>query len=791
MSELVQLSEIEIEKQRILLPKGKYYPPRVGPTYQRIFDGNASDLLDVVESTRKSTYLVVDLETRGNDYSLELAHSEDGITSITDSGEEVTYPTTEVVGMGLAWDAGSIYFDWNALNYYSQKILLILLDSHSGLVAHNVYFDGGYLNALMGKTLPWRYCTYATLAFLATEAHQPSGWGLKDAMVEFLGWRETNEEDLDRWLVVNGYYVGTKRKDESREYLESEYTKWKASQGTGKKQGLSPRKGDMWRAPTPILGKYCLLDVEATYLLLTKILLPTLSKFPSVEAYLSDYFMPHILKHIEQKVRGVQVDTIKLASVLEAEQVKLGEIYQYFVSMPEVSEHIREVEFGLRYKALTPEPSRLKKCKVTDPGPPTFKKNGEINLTWKKKKVIFDAHDCEKDCVSKTWLNWKEKVRSTLEDDLPEFRLNLNSDPQMIELLYEKLGFPVEISTEAGQPSLTTTAYAKMGAVGLVLTDYSDCSKKISFLTKYTELTEHRDTIHASFRLPGAATTRLTSSEPNVHQIAKDRDIMGLFQAREGNLLVDLDFSAVESVIAAELSGDINLKFLFEDPTRLNDSHLFLGAHIPGEIGEKIKASGYDPFNPTPETIANAKKMCKRERQICKTTNYLLQFGGGRNRLKASLEEGGVYLSSEEVDVVYDTYWNLFKTLREYSKDLFFEWKKNGGWISNGMGLPMSILPSDTKDLVSRAVQSTGAALLVTYTRILEKTLDSSGIEWYPYIWNLHDATTIEVRERDAELASKIFADALQELNNMIRGDLNITGKAMVGKTLCDVKEVE
>lgn len=176
---------------------------------------------------------------------------------------------------------------------------------------------------------------------------------------------------------------------------------------------------------------------------------------------------------------------------------------------------------------------------------------------------------------------------------------------------------------------------------------------------------------------------------------------------------------------------------------------------------------------------------------IVANCNYLLQYAGSRNRLRASLAEDNIYLSETEVSTVYDTYWNLYPGLREWNYQLKWEWKRNGGYILNGLGRPMAILPGDEKDLISRHIQSTAAGILVIYTNIVMKMLDEARIEWYPYIWNLHDALTIEVPIRYAKQVSAVLTKALVTLNSRLQGDLKITGKPVVGKTLADVKEAE
>lgn len=787
MAELVTITEIRQEKSRILLPTKLYVPPREGPSYQQIYQPQIHDLTAALQSAADSPLLAIDFETRGDDYSLEYKP----ISDSNPDTELAALTTTEIVGIGLAWDGGSIYFDWRNLDSASRLKLLSILQRHPALVAHNVYFDGGYLYQLLGSHGNWATCTYALLAMLANEGYPGEGWGLKMAMVEYLGWEDTNETDLDLWLVTNGYYKGTRRLDNSIEYLTGEY--WKRREtGSG---GLAAEKGEMWRAPSDILGKYCVLDAEASYLLATKVLLPVMEKFPGLVEYYSQELMPHIMGHIDQKFRGIEIDSTKLHSRHKFVVNEMQHLYSTFREHPQVAGHIREIEARLAAEQLSAEPAKFNICKVRDPGPVQYTKAGLVNATWQKNHDKFVAHKCDPECISKTWLNWTVRRDSLQTEGELAPKFNIDSDPQMIELLYDRLGYPVEITSEkTGQPSTATKAYSKMGELGSILIDRQYLLKERGYLTKYQELIKHRPTIHPSFRIPGTKTGRPSSKDPNILQVSKTKSMLSIFRSRPGFVFVDLDFNAVENVVAAEFSEDANLRFLYEDPSKINDIHLYVAANIPGELGKKVRATGYDPLHPTPYTVSQAKKLVKRERSIIKTAVYLMQYFGGVNRLNSSLEEDDIFLPFDLVQQIYNTYWGTFPGLREFQNKLIYEWKQNGGYILNGFGRPMALVETgrgETKDLSSRFYQSTALELLVKYSNLVCKTLDSAGVEWYPSILNFYDAITVEVREEDAEQTTSIFSANLIELNNKVGGDLQIRGTPVVGKTLADVKDPE
>lgn len=245
---------------RFVLIEPRPTPARVGRSYQRVCPPDG-ELYLLLKSARNSPVLAIDFETRGNDYSL---------------------PDTDayVVGVGLAWDKGSCYVDLADTQPSELYELIRLIQNHKGLIAHNVYFDGGWIRRDLGGHANWLACTFGLYMQCASEGFEGQKWGLKEAMVDVLLWSDTNETELDTWLVENGY----------------------------KKQNNAPLKGEMWRAPASILGKYCVLDAEATYLLYTEHLLPIVKRFPKLGDYHHRDFLPHVLVHIDQKIAGIMTD---------------------------------------------------------------------------------------------------------------------------------------------------------------------------------------------------------------------------------------------------------------------------------------------------------------------------------------------------------------------------------------------------------------------------------------------------------------------------------------------------
>lgn len=549
--QLVSLREVEYAPEFLLLTPG-YYPARRGPTHGRIL--TPDQIIPVLENCMQSTYVSVDLETQGGDYSTDI----------------------RIVGLGLAWDHGSAYINWaDVPQSLVHTELNKFFTSHKGLIAHNVYFDSGVLITQLGVEIDWYACTYALLAMTANEGYPGQGWGLKKAQKDLLQWEDTNEGQLDEWLCVNGYYKGVRRIDSSPEALQSYYSEGK----------LKPDKGEMWRAPEEVLGKYCILDAESTYLLFTEVLQPVLDRFPALYEFHKQEFLVLIRHQIEQKILGIPMDVPGLQRRKEELEKQIEALSSSFCNHPEVVPAIRDMEEDMLTPLLTKEINK-------------YNLNGEI---------------------SKNYTNWLRKIEEARSGLFAEYKFNIQSGTQLRTLLYDKLGYPVRAKTEKGQAATDIQSLKHMGEIGSLLVERMYLAKELSYVDKYIELTENRNTIHPSFRTPGTITGRLSSKDPNMQQISKTKKMMELFIARPGMAWVDLDFSALEPVVLTEFSQDRNLLAIYGNGRPKNDIYLFVGANIPGVIGDKIRATGYDPYNPTKEALARAKKECKHERGICKT----------------------------------------------------------------------------------------------------------------------------------------------------------------------------
>jgi DNA polymerase-1 len=173
---------------------------------------------------------------------------------------------------------------------------------------------------------------------------------------------------------------------------------------------------------------------------------------------------------------------------------------------------------------------------------------------------------------------------------------NLLSTPQLRTVLFTKLQLPVVKRTKTG-PSTDAEVLEQLAALGhevpRLLLEYREVAKLKSTYVDALPAYVHPATgrIHTSFNQVGAATGRLSSSDPNLQNIpvrtARGGSIRRAFVAAPGHHLLVADYSQIELRLLAHLSGDPLFVEAFE---RGGDIHRQTAALIFGVAQDAVTA---------------------------------------------------------------------------------------------------------------------------------------------------------------------------------------------------------
>ncbi|MHB1946686.1 MAG: DNA polymerase I [Gammaproteobacteria bacterium] len=165
---------------------------------------------------------------------------------------------------------------------------------------------------------------------------------------------------------------------------------------------------------------------------------------------------------------------------------------------------------------------------------------------------------------------------------------NMSSPKQLQEVLFEKLKLPVLQKTPTGQASTADAVLQELAddfPLPKLIIEHRSLSKLISTYTRRLpeQINQRTQRVHTSYNQTGAATGRLSSSDPNLQNIPirtkEGRRIRQAFIAPQGKKIISADYSQIELRIMAHISEDPNLLHAFANNL---DIHTATAAEILG-----------------------------------------------------------------------------------------------------------------------------------------------------------------------------------------------------------------
>jgi DNA polymerase I len=244
-------------------------------------------------------------------------------------------------------------------------------------------------------------------------------------------------------------------------------------------------------------------------------------------------------------------------------------------------------------------------------------------------------------------------------------RFNINSNPKLREILFDRLQLPVLKRTATGA-STDASVLRELADAGhtlpVLLMEYRELSKlESTYIDALPALVNPRTgRLHTSFNQTVAATGRLSSSEPNLQNIPirreLGRDIRRGFVPRSGWMLMAADYSQIELRLLAHLSDDPAFVEAFR---------------TGGDIHRQTAAVIFDV------TVGD---VTSEMRGRAKTINFATIYGQGPHALSRQLK-----ISHAEARAFIDTYFERFHRVREYL-DSQVEYARKHGYVQTLFG---------------------------------------------------------------------------------------------------------
>ncbi|MHB1444277.1 MAG: DNA polymerase I [Acidimicrobiales bacterium] len=337
--------------------------------------------------------------------------------------------------------------------------------------------------------------------------------------------------------------------------------------------------------------------------------------------------------------------------------------------------------------------------------------------------------------------------------DLAGESFNVNSTPQLRTVLFDKLGLSPLKRTKTGFSTDAQSLERLRGQHPIV-----------DALLQYREVEKLRSTygegllnevgpdgrIHASFNQTVARTGRLSSDQPNLHNIPvrseEGRRFRRAFIPSEGFRFLVADYNQIELRVIAHLSQDPGLVAAF---TEGRDIHRATAARI---------------FQVDPDKVDIG------QRSKAKMVSYGLAYGMEAFGLAQRL---GVPVS--EATVILDAYFEGFPSVRSYMDATVAEARKKG-YTETIFGRRRQIpeLASDNprvrqageRQAMNAGIQGLAADIFKVALVRLDNGLESAGMR-SRLILQVHDEVILEVPPEEEAQAAKLTVDAMTNATDL------------------------
>lgn len=366
----------------------------------------------------------------------------------------------------------------------------------------------------------------------------------------------------------------------------------------------------------------------------------------------------------------------------------------------------------------------------------------------------------------------RERVEEEIYGEAGE-RFNINSNPQLRAILFEKLQLPVKKKTATG-PSTDASVLQELADEGhtlpTLLMEYRELAKlESTYLDTLPALIHPRDgRLHTSFNQTVAATGRLSSSDPNLQNIPirreLGRDIRRGFVPQKGWKFVGADYSQIELRLLAHLSHDPAFVQAFQS-----------GGDIHRETAAII--FGVPLADVTSEMRARAK-----------TINFATIYGQGAHALSRQLK-----ISNAEAKEFIATYFERFRGVREYL-DRMVETARTNGYVETIFHRRRYIPELKERNFNIRAfgervatnapIQGSAADLIKIAMIQIQQALATSGLEGRMLL-QVHDELVFECPPGEVEALSTLVRDKMESAAQL---DVPLVVELGVGDNWLDTK---
>ncbi len=340
-----------------------------------------------------------------------------------------------------------------------------------------------------------------------------------------------------------------------------------------------------------------------------------------------------------------------------------------------------------------------------------------------------------------------ERLRAAIWEDAGVGEFNVNSTPQLREILFDKLGLTPQKKTKTGY-STDASSLEKLAGQHPI----------IDHLLAYREVEKLRSTygdgllaevgpdgrIHATFNQTVARTGRLSSDQPNLHNIPVrseiGREFRRAFVPAPGCELLVADYNQIELRCIAHLASDPGLVESFT-----------AGRDIHTETASRI--FGVEPGDVTIE-----------QRSKAKMVSYGLAYGMEAYGLAQRLN-----IATEEAALILAAYFEAFPAVRDYMDRTVAEARQRGyteTLFGRRRQIPELSSPNyrirqaGERQAMNAGIQGLAADIFKVALVRIESALEEAAMDSV-LILQVHDEVLLDVPPAEHDAAAKLVVDAM------------------------------
>ena len=319
---------------------------------------------------------------------------------------------------------------------------------------------------------------------------------------------------------------------------------------------------------------------------------------------------------------------------------------------------------------------------------------------------------------------------------------NVASPKQLQEVLFTERGLKQGKKTKTGYSTDTSVLeeLALFDSVPAKILKFREMSKlQSTYVEALPRLADENGRIHTTFLQTGTATGRLSSRDPNLQNIPVRNDagrkIRSAFTAVPGTILISADYSQIELVVLAHLSGDKNMREAF----------------LSGSDIHKATASliyNVNPYDVTPEM-----------RRTAKTINFGVIYGMSTFRLSNELG-----ISRAAAAQFIENYFAQYVSIDKFIKETIASAEKNG-YVETLMGRRRKILNIKSRNKIEKSaaeriavntpIQGSAADIVKKAMIDVDAALKENSCE-AKLLLQVHDELILECADNEAAIEKTI-----------------------------------